>query len=89
MVEGFDARFWLVTAAGVAAAVEDLRSRTISNWLVVAALGSGLAVHSYQYGWSGLGHSALGAVIGFGVFLIFYVLGGMGGGDVKLMAGMG
>ena len=26
---------------------------------------------------------------GAGVFLIFYLLGGMGGGDVKLMAGFG
>jgi prepilin peptidase CpaA len=34
-------------------------------------------------------HSALGALIGFGVFLIFYLMGGMGGGDVKLMAGFG
>jgi prepilin peptidase CpaA len=28
-------------------------------------------------------------VAGAGVFLIFYLLGGMGGGDVKLMAGFG
>ena len=31
----------------------------------------------------------LGTVSGAGVFLIFYLLGGMGGGDVKLMAGFG
>ncbi len=30
-----------------------------------------------------------GTVVGFAVFLIFYLLGGMGGGDVKLMAGFG
>jgi prepilin peptidase CpaA len=28
-------------------------------------------------------------VAGFAIFLIFYLLGGMGGGDVKLMAGFG
>ena len=33
---------------------------------------------------------ALGAAAaGFVVFLVFYCLGGMGGGDVKLMAGFG
>ena len=33
---------------------------------------------------------ALGAAVaGFAVFLVFYCLGGMGGGDVKLMAGFG
>jgi prepilin peptidase CpaA len=31
----------------------------------------------------------LGTAAGAGVFLIFYLLGGMGGGDVKLMAGFG
>ena len=30
-----------------------------------------------------------GATLGFAVFLVFYLLGGMGGGDVKLMAGFG
>ena len=30
-----------------------------------------------------------GTAAGFAVFLIFYLLGGMGGGDVKLMAGFG
>jgi prepilin peptidase CpaA len=40
-------------------------------------------------GWKGLGMALLGAVAGFAVFLVFYVLGGMGGGDVKLMAGFG
>ena len=30
-----------------------------------------------------------GAACGFLVFLVFYVLGGMGAGDIKLMAGFG
>lgn len=34
--------------------------------------------------------SALGGMLGaFAVFLVFYILGGMGGGDVKLMAAFG
>ena len=35
------------------------------------------------------GSSVLGLVAGFGVFFVFYALGAMGGGDVKLMAGFG
>ena len=35
------------------------------------------------------GSALLGTLAGAGVFLIFYLLGGMGGGDVKLMAGFG
>src|SRR5690606_22083426 len=29
------------------------------------------------------------ALIGFAVFLVFFLLGGMGGGDIKLMAAFG
>ncbi len=36
-----------------------------------------------------MGSSAAGVGAGFAVFLVFYLLGGMGGGDVKLMAGFG
>jgi prepilin peptidase CpaA len=50
---------------------------------------AGLIVHFAQNGWTGAMHSLFGSAIGFGVFLIFYLLGGMGGGDVKLMAGFG
>jgi prepilin peptidase CpaA len=83
---------WLVglsMAVGGLATVEDLRSRTISNWLCLFGLIAGLAVHAALQGWSGLGGSLLGALIGFAVFLIFFLLGGMGGGDIKLMAAFG
>jgi prepilin peptidase CpaA len=83
---------WLIglsMAVGGLATVEDLRSRTISNWLCLSGLVAGLTAHTILAGWSGLGDSLLGAVIGFSVFLIFYLLGGMGGGDIKLMAAFG
>jgi len=41
------------------------------------------------YGLKGLGSALGGTVAGFLVFLIFFLLGGMGGGDIKLMAGFG
>ena len=68
--------YWLIglsMAVGGLATVEDLRSRTISNWLCLAGLVAGLAAHTALAGWSGLGDSLLGAVIGFAVFLIFYL----------------
>ena len=74
---------------GGAAVVEDLARRTISNLWPVAALAGGIACQMLASGWSGLGAALLGAVAGFLVFLVFYLLGGMGGGDVKLMAGFG
>ena len=82
-------RALLIVLVGLAAVIEDLGWRRISNWTSGGALVAGLIVHGAQKGWMGALHSLLGALIGFGVFLIFYVLGGMGGGDVKLMAGFG
>jgi prepilin peptidase CpaA len=76
-------------AVGGLATVEDLRSRTISNWLCLFGLIAGLVAHTVLQGWSGLGASLLGALIGFAVFLFFCLLGGMGGGDIKLMAAFG
>ncbi|MBS1875018.1 MAG: prepilin peptidase [Acidobacteria bacterium] len=74
---------------GLAAAVEDIARRRISNWIPVVALTAGVVTLSIERGWRGALSSVGGALGGFLVFLIFYCLGGMGGGDVKLMAGLG
>jgi prepilin peptidase CpaA len=79
----------LAGGIGIAASIDDLRRRQISNWIPLAALGSGVVLQSVQHGWSGLGSALFGTLAGASVFLVFYLLGGMGGGDVKLMAGFG
>jgi prepilin peptidase CpaA len=79
----------LAGGVGIAACIDDLRRRQISNWIPGSAFASGLVLQTVQHGWRGAGSALLGTVAGAGVFLIFYLLGGMGGGDVKLMAGFG
>lgn len=79
----------LALAIGLAASGEDLWRRNISNWIPATALAGALVVQVHNGGWYGVWQWLLGAVCGFSVFLIFYILGGMGGGDVKLMAGFG
>jgi len=74
---------------GCAATFDDLRRRAIANWICVAGLAAGLVYHTATRGWMGLAWSAGGAVVGFAVFLIFYCLGGMGAGDLKLSAAFG
>ncbi|MBI4873429.1 MAG: prepilin peptidase [Acidobacteria bacterium] len=74
---------------GLAAAIEDLARRRVSNWIPLAALAGGLAWHIAQAGWRGALTAAGGAAAGLAIFLVFYLVGGMGGGDVKLMAGFG
>lgn len=79
----------LATWIAVIAAVWDLRWRRIPNVLTIPAVVSGIALHGVQSGRGGLVSSLWGMAIGGGVLLVFYVLGGMGAGDVKLMAGIG
>jgi len=83
------AQVWIAGVVGIAAIVDDLARRQISNWIPCSAFAAGLILHSVQSGWRGAGSALLGTVTGAAVFLIFYLLGGMGGGDVKLMAGFG
>jgi len=80
---------WIAVLVGLAATVDDLARRQIANWIPAAALAGGFGWQIGQDGWMGALHALTGAVVGFAVFLAFYLLGGMGGGDVKLMAGFG
>jgi prepilin peptidase CpaA len=83
------AQTWIAILVGLAAMIDDLARRHIANWIPVAALAGGFGWQIGRYGWQGALWALAGAAVGFSVFLIFYLLGGMGGGDVKLMAGFG
>ena len=85
----WSAQVWIALLVGLAAVIDDLRRRHIANWICVAALAAGIGWQIGKYGWQGALYALGGAVAGFAVFLVFYLLGGMGGGDVKLMAGFG
>jgi prepilin peptidase CpaA len=71
------------------AIASDLRWRTIPNWLTGPAIVVGLSLHTFMNQWTGLVFSLEGAALGLGLFLIIYVLGWMGAGDVKLYAAVG
>jgi prepilin peptidase CpaA len=81
---------WMISIpVGSAAVIEDLLHRRISNWTSGGALLSGCTLGFIRQGWHGALGALCGAAVGFAVFLIFYLLHGMGGGDLKLMAGFG
>ena len=67
----------------------DIRHHRIPNWLTLPSVVVGLVSWFIIGGVEGLKISAGGMLVGFGVFLIPFALGGMGGGDVKLMAAVG
>jgi len=70
-------------------AVSDIRARRIPNWLTYGGLLGGLALRTILEGWRGLGQGAAGILACGGIFFLFYLVRGMGAGDVKLMAAVG
>jgi prepilin peptidase CpaA len=71
------------------AAVFDIRSRRIPNWLVLAGIVVGLSWNVFSGGLSGLGRSAAGLGLGFALYFPLYLLRARGAGDVKLLAAVG
>lgn len=73
--------------AGIAA-LWDVQTRRIPNLLCAFALGTGLLLHFGIDGWHGMLTSLAAGLIAGSIFLVFFLAGGMGGGDVKLIAGI-
>jgi prepilin peptidase CpaA len=71
------------------AIASDLRWRTIPNWLTGSSILAGLGFHTVMNQFAGFVFSLEGAVVGLGLFVILYVCGWMGAGDVKLFAAVG
>ena len=70
-------------------AVFDIRSRRIPNFVTGPAVVLGFLLHEIGGGWHGILSCLAAALICGGVFLVFYLAGGMGAGDVKLMTAVG
>lgn len=70
------------------AVYHEVRENRIPNWLTYSgmALGVGLAALG---GKVALFSSLAGLVVGFGFLFVFFLFGGVGGGDVKLMGAAG
>ena len=75
--------------ACAAAAVIDARSRRIPNWLTLPLMLGGLLVSIAGAGPITVGQAFLGLAVGFGLTFLLFILGALGAGDVKLMAGVG
>jgi prepilin peptidase CpaA len=83
---------WVVTITLVVAAVIDGKKLKVPNWITFPMIIAGWiysAAFSPYAGWEGLMFSLAGTVIGLALLLPLYAIGGMGAGDVKLLAGVG
>jgi prepilin peptidase CpaA len=67
----------------------DLRSARIPNRLTYTGLLLALALRFGVSGWSGLKSGTAGMLVAGVFFFLLFVIGAMGGGDVKLMASVG
>ena len=70
------------------AAVCDFRTRRIPNRLTMPMLAAGCIYQVAFAGWSGLADAGLAFCIGFGTLFVLWMVGGGGGGDVKLMGAL-
>jgi prepilin peptidase CpaA len=70
-------------------AAYDVRSRRIPNSVTFPAMLCGLLLHFALGGWRGLGSAFSAGLICGLTFFIFWLVGGMGAGDVKLIAAAG
>lgn len=78
-----------VASFTMAAAISDWRTQKLPNWLTLPAFIAALLFHLVTGGLGGLQFSLLGFASGFGFLLILWLVGGGGGGDVKLMGALG
>jgi len=80
---------WLLSVVLIVAAVIDGWMLKVPNWITFPLVAGGWAYSMVYFGWEGLGWSLLGTVVGLLLLLPAYAIGGMGAGDVKLLAGVG
>jgi prepilin peptidase CpaA len=80
---------WFVSFVLVVAAVIDGWQLKVPNWITFPFVISGWVYGAVVGGWVGFGWSLCGTAVGLGLLLPAYAIGGMGAGDVKLLAGVG
>jgi len=81
--------FAVLLVGTVAGAVIDLRTRRVPNALTLSLAAAGLLVAAAGVGPIGLTAALAGCGIGLALMLPGYLIGGTGGGDVKLLAAAG
>jgi len=86
--------FWPVAAAFVvlfvvACIAFDLRVRRIPNLLTGSTIVAGFVTNVLFFGFAGILPSFAGIAVTLAVLVVPFALGGIGGGDVKMMAAIG
>ena len=80
---------WAALVVALGGCITDLRTRRVPNVLTFGAAAGALGFHLADSGWTGLGWSLAGWLVGAAIFFPLFALRGLGGGDVKLIAALG
>ena len=79
----------LLSLIVIPAAVLDIKTRRIPNWLSLSGIVLALLLNTFLGELGGLWFSLKGLGVAFIIYFVLYLLHGMGAGDVKLMAAVG
>lgn len=82
------AEFLILVSLSIAV-VTDLRRRRIYNVLTLPMMVAGLILNAVNSGLDGLAWALGGLLLGAALFFIPVAMGGMGAGDLKLLAALG
>jgi prepilin peptidase CpaA len=85
----FTVKNFLLFGVLIIAMITDIRSNRIPNWLTLPAIITGLCFNFISAGAGGFLFGVEGLLLGVGLFIVLYIIGGMGAGDVKLMGAVG
>jgi prepilin peptidase CpaA len=80
---------YLVVTLLLLCAASDARANKIPNIITMPFAALAVVLHSFDRGLDGFLFSISGMAAGIGFLVIFYMMGGMGAGDVKLMGAVG
>jgi Flp pilus assembly protein protease CpaA len=81
--------FAIVFGVSVIAAITDVWQYKIPNWLTIPLVVSGFVFQGASPIGKGWLFAFAGFVFGLAILMPFFLLGGIGAGDVKLLAGIG
>jgi len=79
----------LMATAMTASVIEDIRRMKIPNLVTLPTILLALTIHALSGGFEGFLFSTGGLITGMAFFIVPYIMGGMGAGDVKLMGAAG
>ncbi|MBI5441575.1 MAG: prepilin peptidase [Deltaproteobacteria bacterium] len=85
----FEPKVVLASGFFAFACVTDTLSSRIPNALTVSLFAAGVVLNAWTEGPPGLLAALLGCAAGLGLLLLPYLMGGMGGGDVKTFGALG